>query len=160
MTGALIPLNQAPVSKLIEIAEESAPFVRPRTESDYWLYGRLFSDTCKAVVDQGIVIGFIVAFRGQTNPAEIYIQDVAVASAFRRQGVGNILVQDVVRLARSWAVKRVWLTSEPENYVARHAWATMGFENLPADRQVDRVWVTTDLKGPGKDRAVYALCLD
>lgn len=160
MTGTLIPLNQAPVSKLIEIAEESAPFVRPRTESDYWLYGRLFSDTCKAVVDQGTVAGFIVAFRGQANHAEIYVQDVAVASAFRRQGVGKILVQDVIRLARLWAVKRVWLTSEPENHAARHTWTAMGFENLPADRQVDGVWVTTDLKGHGNDRAVYALCLD
>jgi ribosomal protein S18 acetylase RimI-like enzyme len=159
MTATLIPLNQAPVSTLIEIAEQSAPYVRPRTESDYWLYGRLFSDTCKAVVDQGSVAGFIVAFRGQTNAAEIYIQDVAVASAFRRQGIGKILVQDVIRLARLWAVKRVWLTSEPENHAARHTWPTMGFENLPADRQVDGVWVTADLKGPGKDRAVYALSL-
>ena len=126
MTSVLIPLNQVPVSKLIEIAEESAPFVRPRTESDYWLYGRFFSDTCKAVVDNEAVAGFIVAFRGQTNPAEVYIQDVAVASSFRRQGIGKILVEDVIRTARLWAVKRVWLTSEPGNYAARHLWAAWG----------------------------------
>ena len=158
MNHALIPLDRAPVSKLIEIAEQSAPFVCPRTESDYWLYGRLFSDTCKAVIDRESVAGFIIAFRGQTNPDEIYIQDVAVASGVRRQGVGKALVQEVVRLARLWAVKRVWLTSEPENHSAQHVWAAMGFENLPADRQVKGVWVTADLKAAGKDRAVYALC--
>lgn len=159
MAGILVPLTDAPVSRLIDIAEECVPFVRPRTESDYWLYGRLFSGTCRAVVDEGIVAGFVVAFRGQDDPFEIYIQDVAVSSASRRRGHARRLVEDVVRTGRRLGTTRVWLTSEPENAVARATWTAMGFANPPADRLTDGVWVTDNLKGPGKDRAVFEIRL-
>ena len=59
---------------------------------------------------------------------------------------------EVIRLRKLWAMKRVWLTSEPQNFAARHAWTSMGFKNVPADRQVEGVWITTDLKGRGKNK--------
>lgn len=36
-------------------------------------------------------------------------------------------------------------------------WTRLGFENPPGDHLVNGVWVTSDFKGPGKDRAVYRL---
>jgi ribosomal protein S18 acetylase RimI-like enzyme len=151
----LIPLKQVDASRLVALAVECEPFIRPRGESDYWLYGRLFSTTCKAIVEDETAVAFIVAFRGQDDTDELYIQDVAVGRDFRQRGHGRLLVEDVVATAKSWGVSRVWLTSEPENTVARDAWRRMGFVNPPADRRINGIWVTAGLKGPGHDRAVF-----
>jgi ribosomal protein S18 acetylase RimI-like enzyme len=151
----LVALRDVDPSRLISIATECEPFVRPRSESDYWLYGRLFSTTCRAIVEASGAVAFIVAFRNQDDPDELYIQDVAVGRDFRRRGYGHVLVEDVLNTAMTWGVTRVWLTSEPENAAARHTWSRLGFMNLPADRQVDGIWVTANLKGPGRDRAVF-----
>lgn len=155
MNTRLVPLRQVPSAALVALALECEPFVRPRGESDYWLYGRLFSGTCRAVLEAGTPAGFIVAFRGQDDPGEVYIQDVAVGRAFRRRGYARLLVEELLTTARTWGVGRVWLTSEPENAIARDAWLSMGFVNRPADHQVAGVWVTAGLKGPGRDRAVF-----
>jgi ribosomal protein S18 acetylase RimI-like enzyme len=100
-------------------------------------------------------VAFIVAFRGQDDPDELYIQDVAVGRGFRQQGYGRLLVEDVITTAKSWGIGRAWLTSEAENTAARDAWRRMGFVNLPADRQINGIWVTPGLKGPGRDRTVF-----
>ena len=47
------------------------------------------------------------------------------------------------------------LFSDDNADFARDAWFRMGFVNPPADRRVDGVWLTVDLKGPGRDRAVF-----
>jgi ribosomal protein S18 acetylase RimI-like enzyme len=152
-------MDRVAPAKLVALARECEPFVRPRTESDYWLYGRLFSTTCRAFVSGEDVLAFIVAFRGQDDPSELYIQDVAVAPSQRRRGYGRRLVQDVVDTARQWHVDRIWLTSEAENRGARKAWLSLGFVNPPADYQVDGTWVTAGFKGRGRDRALFELRL-
>jgi GNAT superfamily N-acetyltransferase len=151
----VVPMRAVPVSRIIEIAHDGTPFVRPRGESDYWLYGRLFSSTCAAAIHGDVAVGFIVAFRSQDEPDNVYIQDVAVLNGLRGRGHGRSLVEHVAATSRSWGVRRLWLTSEAENKDAHRAWLSMGFVNSRADYQVDGVWVTTGLKGPGRDRAVY-----
>jgi GNAT superfamily N-acetyltransferase len=155
LSSYVVPLATVPISRIIEIANDSTPFVRPRGESDYWLYGRLFSSTCGAVIEDGIAVGFIVAFRSQDEPENVYIQDVAVVKSLRGRGHARSMVEQVVATSRSWGVRRLWLTSEVENKDAHRAWLRMGFVNPRADYQEDGVWVTSRLKGPGRDRAVY-----
>jgi ribosomal protein S18 acetylase RimI-like enzyme len=159
MTAVLLPLSEVPAARLVEIAKECGPFIRARGDSDYWLYGRLFGSTCRAAVENGTAIAFIVAFQGQDDPDELYIQDVAVARAGRRHGYARMLVESVVATARASGVSRVWLTSEAANRAAHAVWLSLGFVNPAADSQVDGVWVTADLKGPGRSRAVYELVL-
>jgi GNAT superfamily N-acetyltransferase len=151
----MVPLRAVPVSRIVDIANDCTPFVRPRGESDYWLYGRLFSSTCWAVVQDGIAVGFIVAFRSQDEPDNVYIQDVAVVKGLRGKGHARSLVEQVVATSRSLGVRRLWLTSEAENKAAHRAWLSIGFVNPPADYQKDGVWVTSGVKGPGRDRAIY-----
>lgn len=59
--------------------------------------------------------------------------------------------------AKSWGCTRLYLTSEPDNTAAHAAWRTLGFVNVAGDRDIDGVSVTSNFKGPGKDRAVYQL---
>ena len=61
----------------------------------------------------------------------------------------------VRRQAADWGCRRLFLTSEPDNYAAHTAWLALGFRNVPGDRTEHGVSVVSDYKGPGKDRAVY-----
>lgn len=66
----VVALGPARVSELIALAELNAPFVRPRSESDYWLYAELFAQTCPVAVDDGQIIGAVLGFRSQSAPSE------------------------------------------------------------------------------------------
>jgi GNAT superfamily N-acetyltransferase len=143
--------------QLLELFESGGPFVSARSLSDYWLYARLFSSTCLCVRnDAGSPVAALIAFRDQTpGVEEIYIQDVVVAADYRRQGLGGKLLEELHQRAGKWGVYRIWLTSEADNAGAMQLWHQFGYANPPAAYQEAGVWLTRDLKGPGRDRAVY-----
>lgn len=137
-----------------------APYLQVRTDSDYWLYARLFSPTCLvALGDDDEVLAAVIAFRSQNDPGDIYVQDVATHPRHRQQGTASRLLTDLADRARNQGCSRIYLTSEPENEAAHAAWLSIGFVNLPGDRTVHGVSVMDNYKGPGKHRAVYALQL-
>ncbi|MGH3902465.1 MAG: hypothetical protein ACRDTA_30255 [Pseudonocardiaceae bacterium] len=57
--------------------------------------------------------------------------------------------------AKAWDVRRIYLTSEPENKATQAAWEKQGYVNRHGDFLIDGVWIVRDFKGPGKHRAVY-----
>jgi GNAT superfamily N-acetyltransferase len=155
----ITPLTRALVPQVMKLMELGAPYVRPRTGSDYWLYASLFSSSCPVALIDDSVAGAVIAFRSQDVPEDVYIQDVVTHPAHRRKGVATVLVETVRKRAAGWGCARLYLTSEPGNQAAAAAWASLGFTNLPGDRTVDGVSVVTGFKGPGKDRAVFQLGL-
>lgn len=152
---SVMPLSAVEPDVLVELAKQGHPFTRPRGQSDYWLYGRLFSSTCKVAILDDCPVGFIVSFRNQDNPEELYIQDLAVHQKARRQGIATALLEAVLSSAKALGCKRAWLTSELDNDAAHRTWRRSGFANPPADRKVGEFWVTNDLKGPGRHRVIY-----
>lgn len=152
---SVMPLSAIEPNVLVELANQGCPFIRPRGESDYWLYGRLFSSTCKVAMLDGRPVGFVAAFRNQDNPEELYIQDLVIHQEARRQGIATALLEAVLSSAKALGCERAWLTSEVENDAAHRTWRRNGFVNPPADRKVGELWVTNDLKGLGKHRVVY-----
>ncbi len=160
MTGNPEPITVADIEDLAELFANAGPYVTARTLSDYWLYARLFSSTCLCIRSDGRPVAAVIAFRDQTPGVdEIYIQDVAVHPHHRRHGLGEALLGELHQRARGWSVKRLWLTSEAENIGAMKLWRRLGYENVESDYQMDGVWLTCGLKGPGRDRAVYQLHL-
>jgi GNAT superfamily N-acetyltransferase len=151
------PLRQDLIDQVHALMTLGEPYIRVRTHSDYWLYARLFSSTCPVALLDGNVVGAVIAFRSQDNPDEIYIQDVMTHPDHRGQHVASRLLASVRELAAAWGCHRMYLTSEPDNSAAHATWTHFGFDNPPSDQLVNGVWVTTDFKGPGKDRAVYQL---
>jgi ribosomal protein S18 acetylase RimI-like enzyme len=158
MTSTPEPITEADVDDLVKLFDSAGPYVTARGRSDYWLYARLFNNTCLCIRDNGRPVAAIIAFRDQTEGVhEIYIQDVAVDTNHRQQGLAQALLEELHHRARTWGIKRIWLTSEAENTNAMRLWQRLGYRNPDADYQVDGVWMTKNLKGPRRDRAVYEL---
>jgi GNAT superfamily N-acetyltransferase len=153
ITPLRVPLVPA-VEHLIGLG---APYVWPRTSSDYWLYAELFSSTCPVAMDNDDVIGVVIAFRSQDRPDDVYVQDVVSHPDHRRRGITRSLLDTVRQQATSWGCHRLYLTSEPDNSAAHATWLSLGFTNIPGDRTINGVSVISDYKGPGKHRAVYEL---
>lgn len=151
ITPLRVPLIPA-VERLIGLG---APYVRPRTSSDYWLYAELFSSTCPIAMDSDEVVGVVIAFRSQDHPCDVYVQDVMVHPDYRRRGTSRSLLDTVHLQATAWGCRRLYLTSEPDNAAAHATWTSLGFINIPGDVNVDGVSVISQFKGPGKNRAVY-----
>jgi ribosomal protein S18 acetylase RimI-like enzyme len=161
MTYKIESINETDIEALAELFAGVGPFVAARTLSDYWLYARLFGSTCLCVrSNDGQPIAAMIAFRDQSEDRrEIYVQDVAVHSDSRRRGLGEALLEDLRCRAQRWSVRRIWLTSEVANTSAMNLWTKLGYVNKQADYESDGVWLTKDLKGPSRDRAVYELGL-
>lgn len=150
------PLRLEHIGEVRRLMELGEPYLHPRTLSDYWLYATLFSSTCPlAIDDDGTVIGAVMAFRSQDDPADVYVQDVIAHPRHRRRGVTRALLRSVRSQARSWGCRRLYLTSEPDNEAAHAAWESLGFVNVAGDHHINGVSVVTDFKGPGRSRAVY-----
>lgn len=149
--------SQDLIPQVQHIMELGAPYVRVRTESDYWLYAHLFSSSCPIGMVGDQAAGAVIAFRSQDDPSDVYVQDVVTHPDHRGRGVARKLLTTIQNRAAEWGCTRIYLTSEPENTAAHSAWTSMGFINLEGDTLVNDVSVTKDFKGPGKDRAVYEL---
>ena len=154
------PITDADIDDLAKLFDSAGPYVTTRGLSDYWLYARLFSSTCLCIRSDGRPVAALIAFRDQSPGVdEIYIQDVAVDANHRRLGLGEALLEELHRRGRLWGTKRIWLTSEAQNADALRLWRKLGYVNIEADYQDGDVWLTRDLKGPGRDRVVYELGL-
>lgn len=147
------------IGEVIDLLSQGSPYIWPRTASDYWLYSALFSSTCPVAPHEDTITGVVIAIRSQDHPDDIYIQDVMTHAHHRRQGIAKALINSVCAQGEAWGCGRLYLTSEPENTSAHHAWGALGFVNVPGDHRVNGVEVITDFKGPGKTRAVYELHL-
>lgn len=152
----IVALNQDLVPAVMELMKLGEPYIRVRTQSDYWLYAHLFASTCPvAMTDNGEIIGSLIAFRSQDHPEDVYIQDLVTHPGHRRQGVAKALLDHLSARAARWGCARLSLTSEPDNEIAHATWTSLGFRNIPGDRTENEIHVISGFKGPGKDRAVY-----
>lgn len=149
-------IHEADVPQLQGLFRAAGLFVAERDPFDYWLYARLYSNSCLAARKDDILIGTVLAFRDQSrNFKEMYVQDLAVAPATRRQGVARALMQTLLERADSWGIARTWLTSHEENAAATNLWRQLGFIPHLADNQEHGLWRTGNLQGPGRNRIVF-----
>jgi ribosomal protein S18 acetylase RimI-like enzyme len=152
----IVPLTTDNFLDVFSLFANAGPFVRQRGESDYWLYARLFGDTCFVANAENQIVGALISFIDQTTDfKEIYVQDVAVHPNWRKKGVASCLMRTLFGRISEQRLARMWLTSEAENISARRLWKKFGLENVMGDYEKDGVLITRDLKGPGRDRAVY-----
>lgn len=150
----ILPLSTYTPTEIHHFMLSGEPFVAARSKSDYWSYARFFGATCFCAQLDGELVAVLIAYVDQTNPQDIYVQDVLVSSLHQGKGIATALFTQLETAAKAHHCSRIWLTSEPGNN-AIQAWGKLGFMNPPADYLNQGLHMTKDLKGEGKDRAVF-----
>jgi ribosomal protein S18 acetylase RimI-like enzyme len=154
----IVSINEKDINELKELFSNSGHYVSARGLSDYWLYARLFNNTCFVAKDNENIIASVIAFCDQSkNYKEIYIQDFAVLPYYQGKVIGSLLMDSFIKSVKTLKVGYLWLTSESDNEKACKLWTKFGFVNNKADYMENGLWVTKDLKGQGKDRVIYSL---
>jgi len=87
--------------------------------------------TLIAEADAGEQAGFIMVGKSAsvfTDQQQAFIYDIAVAPAFRRRGVGRMLMERAEAYAREKRMDFVSLMVDSRNEAARNLYAQLGFE--------------------------------
>jgi len=115
--------------------------IRRAGPGDEGLFERIADDVFDYAVDRGVLATylatpghhFVVALSGgevvgqvaavlhrhaDLRPVELYIDEVAVAPAFRRQGVARRMLDEMFALGRSLGCAEAWVGTEADNLAA------------------------------------------
>jgi GNAT superfamily N-acetyltransferase len=114
-----------------------------------------FSDTSFVMELDGELIGFLVGFLSQSNPAEAYIHFVGIHPDFRQQGIGGLLYQQFFQTAQAFDRVQVKSVTSPLNKSSIAYHLQMGFEAEPSAIQEDGVPYHLDYDGPGEHRVLF-----
>jgi aminoglycoside 6'-N-acetyltransferase I len=76
----------------------------------------------------GLVVGqaAAVVHRHPDKPTELYIDEVGVAPAFRRQGIARRLVAELLAIGRALGCAEAWVGTETDNLPARRLYEGFG----------------------------------
>lgn len=79
-------------------------------------------------IDDGRVVGMATAneYLHPDKPAQIWINEVGVAASHRRQGVGKLLLRQILDYAGDNGFGEIWLGTEVDNAAARALYRSMG----------------------------------
>lgn len=100
-----------------------------------------------ARASDGSAIGFIsgVEMRHPDKACEMFINELGVTEAWRRQGVAHDLVRTLAQLARARGIAALWTATEPDNHAALATYRSHG-----ATAHETAVMISIDLtEGPG-----------
>lgn len=109
--------------------------------------------------------GTIVGYAGLLAPqgaGEADIQTIAVAEAFRRRGLGRVLVQSLLAEARRRGASEVLLEVRADNPSAQRLYRTFGFEGIATrphyyqpddvDALIMKLELTAPVTSPAEER--------
>jgi ribosomal-protein-alanine N-acetyltransferase len=125
---SLRPMRQADLDQVMEI--------EPAIYSHPWSRGN-FDDSIKAgyscwVIDcGGAIAGYGVLMVGVR---EAHLLNLSVATDWQGQGLGRMLLERFVRVARDSDAAQMFLEVRPSNAAARKLYATYGFREITVRR--------------------------
>ena len=73
-------------------------------------------------LSEGQIVGQVAAVvhrHPDQRPVELYVDEVGVAPAFQRCGIGRRMLQEMFALGRSLGCTEAWLGTEPDNLPER-----------------------------------------
>ena len=79
-------------------------------------------------IDEGIVVGFVSAvhYVHPDKPAELWINEVAVAPSHFRRGIAQCLLRMVFEAGRSLGCTQAWVLTDRGNTAAMRLYASVG----------------------------------
>jgi aminoglycoside 6'-N-acetyltransferase I len=132
MTIEIIRLSADNTSLLDQLAEEvfDADIVPARLAA----YLAHETNLMFLAVADGLVVGQVAAciHRHPDQATELYVDNLGVAEAFRRQGIARRLIEAMLDLGRSLGCEDWWVGTEADNVPARRLYETFGEEAVLA----------------------------
>jgi aminoglycoside 6'-N-acetyltransferase I len=68
----------------------------------------------------------VVHLHPDLRPTELYVDELAVAPSFQRQGIARRLVDEAFALGRELGCGELWVATEPDNLPARSLYEVRG----------------------------------
>lgn len=103
----------------------------------YLLLCRDFADTCVVACCDSAVVGFVTAYRPPRCPETIFIWQIGVAQAARRQGLAKRLLHTAVSLPGCDGVRFLEATVTPANTASRRLFQSFA-KDLNAECRIER----------------------
>ncbi len=79
-------------------------------------------------------IGYVILTRYHSvekGGLTMYIDELYVEDKFRRQGIGALILHEILEIARIQGAKTLWAQSEPHNKAAQSFFTAQGFQVSP-----------------------------
>ncbi len=108
----------------------------------------------------GETIGFLVAFRSQSNPLQAYCHFIGVAPQNRKRGVGEQLYGRLFADAATAGCREILAVTSPVNHASISFHRRLGFATLPGPRMSAGTPFIPAYDGPGEDRVRFSRSLD
>ena len=86
-------------------------------------------------IEEGVVVGFASAvhYIHPDKPAELWINEVAVASTHQNQGIGKRLLQAILEVGRKYGCGEAWVLTDRTNLPAMRMYTSVGGIEDPHD---------------------------
>lgn len=87
-------------------------------------------------LDDGVVVGMAsgVHYVHPDKPAELWINEVGVASSHQRQGIARAILNKLLSLARELGCLEAWVLTDSDNEPAMRLYASTGGEEASRDQ--------------------------
>ncbi|THV26766.1 ribosomal protein S18-alanine N-acetyltransferase [Glycomyces paridis] len=117
---------------LPEVAEMELAIFGPEAWSEGLLWTELSAgNDYRAVLDRGAADAPIAGYAGTAlSDTEAWINNIAVAAAYRRRGVARMLMDDALARARAAGAKAVYLEVAVDNVPAQRLYDAYGFYGI------------------------------
>ncbi len=79
-------------------------------------------------IEQGVVVGFVSAvdYVHPDKPVELWINELAVAPPYQRQGIAKQLLQAIFKVGHERGCKEAWVLTERSNRAAMKTYSSGG----------------------------------
>jgi aminoglycoside 6'-N-acetyltransferase I len=86
-------------------------------------------------IDEGRVVGMASAvhYVHPDKAPQLFINEIAVAPSYQRQGIGRRLMERILERGRELRCREAWLGTEPSNTAARRLYTAAGGVEAPYD---------------------------
>jgi len=119
------------------VLQNSAPDVFDNPV-DYHLAAEFLRDHrhhLAVALDKGVVVGFAsgVTYVHPDKPVELWINEVAVASSHRKQGIGKRILDILLEFGRAAGCREAWVLTDRSSTAATKLYESVGGTEVPGD---------------------------
>ncbi len=106
---------------------ERLSFEHPFSSNVIFIQLFLHSDTSLVIEYEGKVIAYAIAAK---EGKRLHLLNFAVHPSYRGMGLGKLLLDRIIRLAKMKNLKEVYLEVEHDNEIAKNLYKKMGFKEV------------------------------